>query len=75
MKSKPGVKKVYKKKEKWYGYNSKYNTLNLIRAQAILSWFDVHEPTKAAIEAAEEDVLGFINRECRALRISLGEKP
>lgn len=56
------------KKEPWYAVTSKANMLRQIRGQGILSWLDTVKG-KALIEACEEDILEFVNRECRAVRI------
>lgn len=58
-----------KKKEPWYPVLKKNHLLAVLRHQGILSWLDTYNIPQATIEAIETDILEFVNRACRAVKI------
>lgn len=62
-----GKKSNNQKKAGWHCFTSKDSMLRQIRGTGLLSLFDTYKPDKRIIEATEQDILEFVNRECRAL--------
>ncbi len=52
---------------KWYPVITKGEMLKVLRHQGILSWLDIYNIHKDTLRAVEEDILGFVNRACRAV--------
>jgi hypothetical protein len=58
------------KKKQWYCFTSKESMKKLLEAQGILEIFDTYKIKSAHKDFFIEDVLEFINRECRVVRIN-----
>lgn len=63
-----GKKSNNKKKPGWHCFTSEGSMLRQMRGIGLFSWMDVYKPKKSLMQAIEQDVLQFINRECAALR-------
>lgn len=68
-----GKKSNNQKKKDWFAFTSEATMLRQIRGIDLLSWFDAYKPEKASVIAAEQDILAFVNRECKAVRTEMNK--